>query len=164
MPLSVSEFYHSPQLRLITSICSQHLTYHFPPRLGPWNPTDVGMTLALPFSARGPGRSHAPTSKSLGFPCLWPRELCPEFAGLWWGRHEATLRAPGALGRECGPSNSYQKLIISAVLGTRPSISLYPQQVLCRCIMGRHVRHCSFAFKCNCSSPANCFSWAPLPG
>ena len=24
--------------------------------------------------------------------------------------------------------------------------------------------HCSFAFKWDCSSPANCFSWAPLPG
>ena len=43
---------------------------------------------------------------------------------MWWGRHEATLKAPGTPGRVCGPSNSYQKLIISAVLGTKPSISL----------------------------------------
>ena len=81
MPLSVSEFYHSPQLRLITSICSQHLTYHFPPRLGPLESHWCGYEPWLcHFPSREPGRSHFP-SKSLGFLVSGPGSLVLSLLG-----------------------------------------------------------------------------------
>ena len=92
--------------------------------------SDVGVSPGSAFSGCGAWEKPLPFRKPR-FPHLRPRESCPEFAGLWWGRHEAPLREHVALGRVCGPSDSYQKLIISTVLGLVPGIALlFPTSLL----------------------------------